>query len=242
MLNEENHKVVHLMDKAIKFLSEENSLLINSIFYDVLKLIYYRVKRKSETGKGKRLLKDVQLKVSEITEIFLTVDYLHKNLNTFDVDEQLRALFGSNHLEDDYLKYFEHFLEGELTDRYGRLINVPTEGIKCMYKDSSGKHVIDSSFFEPTRGKRLPWIKHTIQNSACILRRTVENKETLLYITKYRIPIDNSQTVIDTFLVVVKRNRLGKNDPYEFKTAFTVPRHNHLLKTIEGFHPAIIKK
>jgi len=240
-MNKQN-QFTSFLNKANEFLSEVNLDLVCYIFYDVLQLLHCRLERKAGVGKTPRLLKDVQLKASEITGILVMVDYLNRTLDTVNVEGQLHELFGPDYSEDDYLKYFRNYLVGELTDRYERLISITEKAIKYMYKDDSGGHSVGSSFFETSRGKRVPWIKHTIQNSKCVFKRTTKNKETLLYITKYRIPIENHQSVIDTLLVVVKRGCLAKNAPYEFKTAYTVSRHNQVLKKIEACHPAFVKK
>src|SRR5690349_17469840 len=58
---------------------------------------------------------------------------------------------------------------GTVTDKYGREVIIDEDGIRSVYKDpESGEHDISSANYEEVRGKRLPWIRHTVQNSDAV--------------------------------------------------------------------------
>ena len=150
------------------------------------------------------------------------------------MDGPLRELFGQGPTEDDCWKFFDKFVEGEVNDKFSRRIMIDTESLRFIYKDSVGKHTIKTEFFQSTRGKRLPWIRKTIQDSSCIFKRIEDNEEKLMYIMRYRIQHRYGEK-IDNFIVVVSRNRYAKNSPYEFKTAYSLQSYNRVIKTIEPY-------
>ncbi len=139
------------------------------IFYDVFKITYYALERKKEGLKTQSNV-PVTLKGNEITRLLKLIDYHHSNDKIFTADHELTQCFGKNFNEDDALKFFQYYIEGNTKDKHGRCIHVDLEdGAKFMYKNfETDKHEMKSEYYLPSRGKRLPWIKHTLRNSTNI--------------------------------------------------------------------------
>jgi len=225
-------KIGKLLARFSRLISEQNIRKASQIFYDALKFMYYRLRSKAE--QTSRPIQTVALKEKEITGFFCIVDFLHNNIETVEVQGQLQSLLGGRLVEDDYWRYFEEFVEGQVTDRVGRLIKIDVTSIGFMYKDAYGEHTVRSDFFQPSRGKRLPWIKKTLQESTCIFRKVGEIKETFIYVMCYQIK-HGGGTSIENFVVIVSRNKKAKNAPYEFKTAYSIGQYNRLIKILEPF-------
>ena len=222
--------IAEFLARISRLITHQNVLKTSQIFYDTLKLVLYRLRSKCEkTGKK---IDEVALKDKEITGFLRIIDYFHTNIRTIEVDGPLRELFGEGPTESECWKFFEKFVEGEVNDKFGRRINVDPESLKFMYKDLTGKHIVKTESFRETRGKRLPWIRKTIQDSSCIFRRIENNNEQLMYIMRYLIRHKAGET-IDSFIVVVSKNRQAKNSPYEFKTAYSFGSYNRVIKKIE---------
>lgn len=220
--------------------SFENAQTICHIFYDVLKVCHYAVKRKAGGLKpGKRKPKKVLLKRKEITRVVALIDYHHSNDRSWKVTRELSQCFGKWYTEADALKFFEKFVEGQITDKWGRDIRVDLEdGVKFLYKNPvTGRHDISSEFYVPTRGKRLPWIKHSLHNTRNVYTRLDGEKREIMYVNKYDLPELDGESNKCYWVVVVKKNRKDKVSPYNFKTAFPVFRYNSLLQRLERYQP-----
>ena len=213
--------------------------VICHIFYDVFKVAYYAIKRK-KAGLKKRSPYPVTLKRKDVTRIVKLVDYFHRNDKQFEAEHDLRQCFGYNFTESDACRFFEEFVEGQTKDRFGKDIYVDLEnGIKFMYKDYSlGQHTRALEYYLPHRGKRLPWIRHTIRNSSNLYSRRGGQDIELMYICKYNLPfVPEEEKRKCYWVVIVKKHAKDKTSPYRFKTAFPIFRYNDLLRRIERYEP-----
>jgi len=218
----------------------KNAQTISHIFYDVFKGAYYALKRK----KSGIVVHDnipIILKRTEVTRLVKLIDYHHSNDKTFTADHTLCQCFGINFTEDDALIFFERYVEGDTHDKFGRAIRIDLEdGIKFMYKNPSTKlHEIKSEYYQPWRGKRLPWIRHTLYNSTNIYTRIDGNDRELMYISKYNLPSYDEHGNKHYWVVIVKKNKKDKVSPYQFKTAFSIFKYNNLLSRLERYDPII---
>ncbi len=218
----------------------KNARTISCIFYDVLKMAYYAVKRKRE-GLRKKSAEGVCLTRKEITRITKLVDFFHVNDKTHKVDHELSQCFGANFNEADALKFFENFVEGITKDKFGRPINIDLEnGTKFMYKNyETGRHELQSQYYLSFRGKRLPWIRHTIHNSKNIYTKIDKDQREIMYVSKYDLPNYDEENNKCYWVVIVKKYKKDKIAPYEFKTAFRVSKYNNMLKRLERYKPII---
>ena len=213
--------------------------VISHIFYDVFKLGYYAIKRK-KAGLKKCSPYPVTLRRKDVTRIVKLVDYFHCNDKEFEAGHDLKQCFGYNFTESDACRFFEKFVEGTTKDRFGSDIYIDLEdGIKFMYKDySSGQHTRTSEYYLPHRGKRLPWISHTIHNSSNIYCRKLGKDKELMYMCKYNLAfVPEEEKRKCYWVVIVKRYAKDKTSPYRFKTAFPIFRYNDLLRRIEKYTP-----
>lgn len=216
----------------------ENAQTISHIFYDVFRVAYYALKRKTSGVSVHRNI-PVVLKRTEITRLVKLIDYHHSNDKTFTVNHDLSQCFGPNFTEADALRFFELYVEGNTTDKFGRPIHIDLDdGIKFMYKNPSTRlHEIKSEYYQPWRGKRLPWIKHTLYNSTNLYTRIDEGNREIMYISKYDLPEYDEYGSKCYWVVIVKKNKKDKVSPYNFKTAFPIFKYNHLLQRLERYDP-----
>lgn len=218
----------------------ENTQTICHIFYDVFKIAYYSLERK-EKGLKTQSIFPVVLKRKDITRLVKLVDYHHANDKTFTADHELIQCFGQTFNEMDALKFFEYYVEGNTKDRFGRQIHIDLEdGAKFMYKNYEANiHEMKPEYYLPYRGKRLPWIRHTIHNSTNVYTRTDGNQREIMYLCKYDLPNYDNESNKCYWVVIVKKNSKDKISPYCFRTAFTIFKYNNLLKRLERYQPII---
>jgi len=218
----------------------ENAQVISHIFYDVFKIAYYALERKKKGLKTSSAF-PVILKRKQVTRLVKLIDYHHTHDKTFTADHELTQCFGPNFTEADALKFFEHYVEGDTTDKFGRQIHIDLEdGIKFMYKNyETSRHEVKTEYYLPYRGKRLPWIRHTLHNSTNIYTRIDKNQREIMYICKYDLPSYDKDDNKCYWVVIVKKNKKDKVSPYYFRTAFAMFRYNNLLKRLERYQPIL---
>ena len=236
--------LVNYLVRISHVLSESNQHIMARIFYDSIKMAYYRVKRKTERSKT-HYTGEIILKEREVARILRTVHYLHVNNRVYTASHELIQCFGKFFKDEGpAVRFFEEFVEGKVQDKFGRTVIINLEeGLRFMYKDpNTQRHIVSPENYVPSRGKRLPWIKHTIAKTKNIYRRIDKKQEELLYINQYEIELKEQDNVRCYWLVVAKKNKKDKVGPYRFKTAWPIHqnKYNRLLKIIEGFDPAEI--
>jgi hypothetical protein len=217
-----------LMDSGL--LSPKNEQRLVRIFYDATKIVYERQKRWNKP----------QLKVKEVSSALTLADTLHAQPFRFEASGTLAENFGTFD-ESSAWEYYETKVMGGVNDQHGRAIIIDDDGVKSLYKDHvSGKHTIASENYEEGRGKRLPWIRHTLCNSTSIyeLEETVAGifRRTYLYSAIVSIPVT---TKPQYYLVVVRQ---GKNDILRMVTAYSIFKRNKFLAAISVTHPYVHDK
>ncbi|MDD5195357.1 MAG: hypothetical protein PHQ96_06785 [Candidatus Omnitrophica bacterium] len=217
-----------------------NARTIAHVFYDVFKISYYALKRKKE-GLKDSSLSPITLKRKEITRLVRLIDYHHSNDTTFMAEHDLTQCFGAQFTEGEALRFFDEYVEGLTKDRFGRSIHIDIDhGAKFMYKNPiTGRHEVESRYYLPHRGKRLPWIKHTLHHSQNIYTRVDGEEREIMYICKYDLPFPDIEQTKCYWVVIVRKNRKDKIAPYNFRTAFPVFKYNNLLVRLERYRPII---
>jgi phage-Barnase-EndoU-ColicinE5/D-RelE like nuclease2 len=205
------------------FLSAKNSERLTRVFYDAAKIVY----RKQE-----RLNKPI-LKVKEVSGALVLAESLHSKMYRFDAVDKLAECFGTFD-ETAALEYFEKNVMGEVTDKRGRVIIIDEDAMKSLYKErSTGKHVAAVENYEEGRGKRLPWIRHTLVNSDAIYIHE-ENagyfRRSYLYIATVSTPLKGAPAKTSYYVVVVRET---KNSEFKVITAYAMFKRNEFLKVIE---------
>ena len=203
-------------------LSEKNAERIARVCYDATKIVYERQKR----------LKKPQLKMKEVSSAIVLAETLHSEAFHFDATGQLAELFGPCP-EATALQYYEERVMGNVQDKHGRKIKIDEDGMKSLYKEpKSGKHIIDPQYYEQVRGKRLPWIRYTLEKSGAIYvaEETVQGafRRAFIYTAIVSIPIQPKPQT--QYYVVVVRE--GKNAELRLVTAYSMFKRNRFLSVL----------
>jgi hypothetical protein len=205
-------------------LRKENYDTCIRVLYDAVKIIYYRQER----------LNKPQLKPSEIASALSLAYFYHSFIYRFHVTGQLAGNFGPCP-EAKAVAYFRQSVVGTVTDVFGRKVAIENRGERSLYKEQvTGKHVIAPQNYEEVRGKRLPWIRHTIEKTRSVFR-VEENvggtfRRTYLYTAISSIPLIGKAPATAYFVVVVPEDG---NKNLRFVTAYQVEKHNQFLSRIE---------
>lgn len=233
-------EIIKKIRKIWKLYSFENAQTLSHIFYDVFKIAFYALKRKQK-GINQKNKYNIILKRREITRLLKLIDFHHRNDKKFIAERDLTQCFGQGFIENDALKFFEKFVEGDIKDKFGRIINIDLDdGIKFMYKNpETNTHEMKSEYYLPQRGKRLPWIKHTIYNSTNIYTRIDGAEREIMYLAKYELPQLDTENNKCYWAVIVKKNKKDKAGPYNFRTAFPIFKYNSLLARLERYDPIV---
>jgi len=205
--------------------SRQNAEKVARVCHDAAKLVYERQK---QTGKS-------QLKTKEISAALALAESVHLSAYRFVAEGPLVQLFGGNCDEARAWDYYTNHVLGPVTDKYGRTVVIDDDGIKSLYKDrESGMHNVASENYEEVRGKRLPWIRHTIENSAGVY--VVEEslgragiRRTFLYTATVTIRLQQQQEQTSYYVVAVRE---GKNDVLRFVTAYSMFNRDGFLHAI----------
>lgn len=210
-------------------LSKPNAERVTRIFRDAARLVYERQKR----------LHKAQLKMRDISSALILADFIHSDAFRFEVRGELAKNLGECS-EADAINYYEKQVMGVVTDKFGRQIHIDEEGMRSLYKDrESNKHVVTSENYETVRGKRLPWIRHTLQNShtVCISDERRPDgtlfRRSYLYFAIVSIPVKD-QLKVSYYVVVVKEEKSGS---LAMVTACGMYEWNKMLNVLEPTKP-----
>lgn len=202
-------------------LSGKNADRLVRVFYDATKIVYERQKR----------LKKPELKMKEIASALLIAERVNSAQFHFAAAGPLAECFGSID-ETQAMDYYWVKVMGEVTDKFGRKISIDEDGALSLYKEpKTGKHVAKTENYEEMRGKRLPWIRHTLTNSESIYI----SEETIAGVFRrsllYTAVVSVAATTEPQYYVVVVRQ--AKNGDYIFLTAYTMLKRNRFLQILE---------
>lgn len=204
--------------------SRQNAERVARVCLDAARLAYERQKQ----------MKKSELKAKEIASALILAETLHSDAFRFVADGALAELFGGNCDERTALAYYEKKVMGSVVDRHGRNIEIDEDGMRSLYKDpDSGRHEMSSENYEEVRGKRLPWIRYTLQNSHGIY--VVEEslgksgvRRKFLYTATVTIRIKGGEQT--SYYVAIVRE--GKNNLLRFVTAFSMFERSGFLHAI----------
>jgi len=205
-------------------LSGKNADRLIRVFYDAVKIVYERQKR----------LKKPELKMKEISSALLIAERVNSSQFHFDAAGILAECFGSID-EGAALDYYQKKVMGEVTDKLGRKITIDEDGMLSLYKDrETGKHIVKSANYEEMRGKRLPWIRHTLMNSESVYvsEEMIAGRfrRSFLYTAVASVPMTTDPQY---YVVVVRQNKSGDGHTYTFLTAYTMLKRNRFLQILE---------
>jgi hypothetical protein len=204
--------------------SRQNAEKVARVCYDAARLVYERQKRSGKSA----------LKTKEVSNALLLAETLHASAFRFVAEGALLQLFGEDCSEETAIEYFEKSVMGNVTDKYGRNVVIDEDGVKSLYKErTSGAHIVSLENYEEVRGKRLPWIRHTIENSDAVYveeepigRSGIRRKYFYTAIVTFHI----KEHEYTSYYVVLARE--GKNQVLKMVTAFSMFERNGFLHTI----------
>ncbi len=214
--------------------SRQNAEKVARVCHDAARLVYERQK---QMGKN-------QLKTREISESLLLAETLHSSAFRFVAEGSLAHLFGSSCDEAKAVDYFGRCVIGTVTDKFGRNVVIDEDGMRSLYKDPlSGAHAIAPENYEEVRGKRLPWIRHTLETSDAVyleeelIGRTWVRKK-YLYTAIVTTPLQRQPEQTSYYVVVVRE---GKNQILSMATAFSMFDRNGFLHAIAMAHRYVLQ-
>lgn len=232
-------KILEKVKRISTTLPIEENRIIYYIFYGVLKLSYYRLKHK-KSGLSKFITEPIILKQKEITSLFTLIHKYYSREKEYLAERNLIQLFkfGDELPENEAVRFFEEYVEGECEDRFGRRIKIDLEAIKFMYKDKeTDRHIMKSENYMEFRGKRLPWIRHTLRHTKNVFQRNDRHFWELLYVNKYNLLLKKGKSVKNLWIIIVKKRAKDKVGPFLFKTAFPIYKHNEFFRILEQYSP-----
>lgn len=217
--------------KSLKQISHDNRTTLKDVFYDTIKLTLVRQQRLQKSTLSKQ----------EISKLLNLSHFINVTRSCADIRDELARCQGSI-TEEVAKKYFADNVQGEVTDSLGRKVEIAAKSVRYLYKDyeNRGKHNQVPLAYEEFRGKTLPWIRHTLENSKMILSRDESNVTTFLYCMDYKLFFQKKgvhQNERAIFLVVARKEKRSVLQPIEFITSYRFNDYNRFLKTAEKFTP-----
>ncbi len=189
-----------LLDSEV--LSKKNKERCARVFYDTAKIVLLRQNK----------LKKPELKPKEISSAMVLADTLHSQPFQFNATGELAGNFGGDFSEEQAWDYFEKKVAGDVQDSYGRKIVIGNDVLKSLYKDpETGAHEMLSENYEQGRGKRLPWIRYTLQSSRAIYvaEEMVQGtfRRTFLYSAMATIPLKTGKPDVQYYVIPVREDK-----------------------------------
>jgi len=212
-------------------LSKKNKERCARVFYDTAKIVLLRQNK----------LEKPELKPKEISSAMLLADALHSQPFQFNATGSLAENFGGEFTEEQAWEYFEQKVAGDIQDVYGRKITIGNDVLKSLYKDpETGAHEMLSENYEQGRGKRLPWVRHTLQNSRAIYvaEETFGGtfRRTFLYSAIATIPLKAQKPDVQYYVIPVREDR---NKNLKMITAYSMSKRNRFISIIALCKPYV---
>ncbi len=232
------------IENNISYFSIQTQENIKYVFSTAVRILRYRYIRKQRLyyeklkRKKKKEKRIIYLKRSDVSNALMISDFHFSHSREVMAKDHMATL---GYIEEkDALKYYEHFVMGKTRDRYGREIVIDEEGMKFLYKQAgTGEHIINSDNYERIRGKRLHWIKPTIEQTEEIYENHERNWTSYYYIGTFIIPYTDDKSgeklVKENYLFIVVRKEADKS--LKFITAYPIDKYGQFLKRIESAHP-----
>jgi len=240
--------------RNLGLLSERTQEYVDNTFSLVLQVLFLKHKRKQreyeetllirkrKNRKRKFITGPLLLKEKDVSSAIMLVDFHLNRINVFSVEARhdLYSLFGDFPLVEAERYYDTYLKNGHIKDVMGREIEFDDDGKRFLYKahTADGEHVIAPENYVETRGKRLSWLKHLLEQTREIYRQVEQSWETFLYVGAFSIVVDkgliSEKTVTDYFLVVTRKE---KGRALRFVTAYPLTQQLELFKHIEKAYP-----
>jgi len=208
---------------SINSLTLPTKNLVIDVFYNVVKVLQFRLSR----------TKKPELKITEIAGAIYLVQFHYFSAYKVRAEGELARKFGEIE-EEDAVRFFKEFVVGEVTDQYGRKIIINENRISHLYKDGEEAHIPLPEYFQPSRGKRLPWIKPILANSKEIYIKSSKGKQLFAYVAHVTIRLKHKDDVITLHIVIARKKKASH---ILFITSYSIDQNEDFLRAIEKFRP-----
>ena len=214
---------------AYENLSETTRNVLGPMFYQIIMTLYFKEKRKNKKG-----VSYFSLKSKDINKAFELVICHNSRMKRIKIKNTPLASNLGKFPESKALEYYDKYVEGEVADKNGDKVIIDEGGLRFLYKNpDTQEHDINPEYYEETRGKRLPWIRHTIENTNEIYELREKSWSTFFYIGTFIVPLQEGDISNYFFIVTRKESRQNR----KFVTAYHLKNHIRLLKSIEPAVP-----
>jgi len=218
-------KLLRIIENS-RLLSLHNREVALDVFYDATKMFYYKQKHRNKP----------QLKHKEIAQCLNLIYYHHQKDKLIRADDSLLENFGRKIEEKEALDYYEKKTMGKVKDCLGEEISIDELGMDFLYDG----HEMKSENFLESRAKRLPWIRHTLENSREIYEKQERNSVKYLYVSHFEYPVHAPDLNYSTFFLTMLIKR--RDGSLGFLTAFSVDRYNQFLSKLESWRIPCFRK
>lgn len=225
------------------FFSQSTRGTLATIFYKAMKVVYFKYRRKRGIWEEKRIRSKKALRViyllskTDISNAIYLVDHYLSNLFIIPPEYDPLSKFG-NFPHGHAMDYYDEYVEGTIKDIYGRAIIIEEDGIDFLFGHDKQ---LSPENYEEARGKRLPWIRPTLENSKGIYEFTERNWTTYFYTSALNVPFKDKITGLPTkemhYFFIVVRKEAGR--PLRFITAYHFDKELPFLRYLEPSHPFI---
>lgn len=183
----------------------------------------------------KNLRKTPELSKDIITGLIKTLIYHKSKSYSFECEGPLAQFIGGIG-EAQAKEYFGSEVVGRVSDKFGQTINIWKKALHHLYKDHAGGHTIAPDYYQEARGKRLPWIRHVLENSSEVYAEPKTGRHGLPNLVYQGTTFLGSPApkYHQIFLVIVEFDRSKR---LSFLTAFHIQDRQRLLKLLASWTP-----
>ncbi len=214
---------------AYETLSKSTRDVLGPIIYQIMLVLRFKEKRKN-----KNCLESFSLKQRDINKAVDLVIYHTSRMKGFRIKNTVLADNLGSCPESKALEYYDNHVEGEVTDKNGDKVILDEGWLRFLYKNpDTQKHEINSAYYLDYRGKRLPWIRYTIENTKEIYELRERSWSTFYYVGTFIVPLHTGDKL--NYFFIVTRKESGQDR--RFVTAWHFEEHIRLLKNIEPAVP-----
>ena len=168
-----------------------------------------------------------------LAAILETLHWFYLNDTVIHAQQETLDFFGNPPTYKEACKYFDDVLRKEYKFNSDSKIILDENSKRLICKDSSGRHILAKDNYVETRGKRLPFIKNSLENlNHCYeIIQEPGKEEQLMIINQYRYPVKIDTYNYEYFVMILRRFGASSKE-YRLITAFSVYLYRGILRKI----------
>lgn len=218
-------ELLKAFEKVLSELSPDNAGMALTSFTQIAYILRSRQIRLGKTVLKRRM----------VEQAWDLLFYHHEKCLTFKCDGPLAENM-YDIPEGDAVSYYGNRVVGHVQDFYGRKVSIADGELIHMYKDHQEQHTMESQFYQATRAKRLPWIRHVLEKTPAVYVTSdtfASGERRLIYVGRAIVPHSEGESS-NYFVVIVRKDR---NSNLHFLTAFPVFDEADFMAIIEKSDP-----